>query len=595
MRRYAVKSAAWAAAMLISAAPAAAHDACIQPPAPGAKAPSAAAPTPSLPENHPKYIAAKKVFDRIARAWGAGGLPPRLIVRPTDDPGGARIALYRPEMRTIEIDEAVIDLCAEMGVQSDDALAVLLGHELAHHYRSHGWVGDMVAKFADLDSTKSMKAAEGYDKLVKNETEADYFGTFYAYVAGYDALATAPAVFDRVYEKFKLADKLGGYPARDERKKIAQRRAEEIRGLQDLFDAGRAMLLLEQHEVAAAIFDYLAGQVPSRELLNNAAVARLMRVLAVLSMSSFDAKAPPAWALAYPVTLEMESRLGTGRGAPLGSKGPEGDAVLVRLLGEASDALEKALAMDENYVPARINLALALCLRNEQDLAAAQAKKAVKAAEQSGDAALIGSARTAQAIAVYGQAMALPADDAERVAAIAQARALLTKAAGVTAAARINLEVLDGKGRPPRETAVTSPGGAEKIGGIGCRDSDFENVQEDRKARRVEVPIGLGKTGRMNVAVLAGEGWRALALKWNDRTGDRTMLLAWAGPGYAGKTAKGVGVGAGMDEARAAYGQPARTIEGSRGRYEVFTSAGLIFEVGRDGKVGGWGLYWMKE
>ncbi|MBL8991554.1 MAG: hypothetical protein JNJ48_08250, partial [Phycisphaerae bacterium] len=536
--RTGICGAAALAAALCSAWPVAATCAGVtvaEQPAGPAKGP-AAPPTPSLEAGHPKYEAALKVYQRIARAWGSGRPAPRLVVRPATDAGPARIALFRPDTQTVEIDEAVIDLCGTFGARADDALAVLLGHELAHHYRDHGWVGEFGVKFADLEASRGMKAAEGYERLVKNETEADYFGAFYAYVAGYDTLTVAPGVFDAVYEKFSLADKLGGYPSRQERKKIAEGRAAEIRGLQDLFDAGRLLLLLDEHGAAAAVFDRLCREVPSRELLNNAAAARLLEVAASIGKLPVEAGSPPpAWALGMPVTFEMEARLGGGAGAPLrGGKGPEGDEVLARLVREAAELLERACAMDEGYAPARINLAIALCLRGDDwDMAVAQAKRAVKAAESTGDAALLGAARAVHGVAVYGAAMG--ADGAERAAGLGAARGLLSRAAETCDAARQSLALLDGKGRPPGAPPADPPSSREKICGMDFRAVDDVLEKHDR---RLEAPMGGGK---VEVMVRAGAGCRATVVRWHDRTGERTVLSVWAGPGSEARTAGGVG------------------------------------------------------
>lgn len=563
-------------------------------PAGPAKAPSAP-PTPSLDAGHPRYAAALKVYQRIARAWGSGRPAPRLVVRPAADEGPARIALFRPDTQTVEIDEAVVELCETFGPQRDDALAVLLGHELAHHYRDHGWVGDFGVKFADLEASRGMKAAEGYEKLVKNETEADYFGAFYAYVAGYDTLTVAPRVFDAVYERFSLADKLGGYPSRQERKKIAEGRAAEIRGLQDLFDAGRLLLLLDEHRAAAAVFDRLCGEVPSRELLNNAAAARLLEVAASLGRLPVEAGSPPpAWALGMPVTFEMEARLGGGAGAPLrGGQGPEGDEVLSRLLREATDLLERACAMDDAYAPGRINLAIALCLRGEDwDMAAAQAKRAVKVAESAGDAALIGAARAVHGVAMYGAAMA--GDEAERAAGLGAARAMLSRAAETCDAARQSLALLEGKGRPPGAPPADPPSSREKICGMDFRAVDDVLEKHDR---RLEIPLVArgGPAGKLVVLVRAGAGCRATVVQWADRAGERTVLSVWAGPGSDARTTGGVGIGSDLAAVRGAFGSPVRMLEGSRGVYEVYQRPGLIFEIDRTGRVSSWGLFGVSQ
>ena len=77
------------------------------------------------------------------------------------------------------------DLCRAQGPDSLAALAALLGHELAHYYEDHGWIGDFGNGFADLEVAQSLKRQKrSPEKVVEIETQADYFGGFYGYVAG---------------------------------------------------------------------------------------------------------------------------------------------------------------------------------------------------------------------------------------------------------------------------------------------------------------------------------------------------------------------------------------------------------------------------
>lgn len=576
--------------LILNAVLAGACPARAQPPA---DAPPAAAPapvaTPSLAADHAKYKAARTVYDRIARAWGTARPAPRLIVRPAADPGGPRIAVFRPDTTSIEIDEAVIDLFDGPG--RDDALAVLLGHELAHAYRDHGWVGDFGAKFADLDASKTMKAAGGYDRLIKNETEADYFGIFFAHVAGYDALGAAPAVFDKVYEHFKLSDKLGGYPAREDRKKIAAKRADELRDLAMLFDAARSLLLLEQHEAAAAIYDRLAREFPSREIMNNAGAARLMRALASIALMKVEDPAnPPAWSLAHPVVLEMASRLGEGRGSPVRSKGPEGDDAVLRLLTEAGDWFGKALAADPAYIPAMINLALVQSLKGEHESASALAGRAIKAAgdqPESERAAILALAQTARAIGLYGQAQSARSAGDDHQPLAAQARSLFEKAGPSCSAAAVNAAILAGTPRPPMAPLPSAPAVREKLGGLDFRAADDVEETHDRA---IAVPA---PGGDMRVLTRTASGVRASLVTWKDAAGEQSALLVWT-TSPAPKTSKGLAVGSTRADVIAALGQPSRMVEGSRGVYEVFPASALIFEFDRAGRVAGWGIYGVR-
>lgn len=98
-------------------------------------------------------------------------------------------------------------------VESDDELAVVLGHELAHITRNHigkslgrglGWVlfGALVsaAVGADVTGFTDFAAAIVESKYSRDqEREADYFGLGYASAAGYDVLAGVT-----IWERFAI-------------------------------------------------------------------------------------------------------------------------------------------------------------------------------------------------------------------------------------------------------------------------------------------------------------------------------------------------------------------------------------------------------
>ena len=48
-------------------------------------------------------------------------------------------AFFNPENTTINLGEKIYDICASFGADSLNALALVLGHELAHFYKDHEW------------------------------------------------------------------------------------------------------------------------------------------------------------------------------------------------------------------------------------------------------------------------------------------------------------------------------------------------------------------------------------------------------------------------------------------------------------------------
>ena len=107
-----------------------------------------------------------------------------------------------------------------------------MGHELAHYYKDHGWIGDFGSGFTDLEVGQEMKALRrDLSKLTEIETEADYFGGFFGYVAGYETLNAADRVLDQIYSTYGLDENLKGYPSLSDRKIIADRSREDLKAL----------------------------------------------------------------------------------------------------------------------------------------------------------------------------------------------------------------------------------------------------------------------------------------------------------------------------------------------------------------------------
>ena len=97
-------------------------------------APLAARATDSLPGTDAKVQTATKVFDDLVSAIGDGRSPPAFRIVPRGAAGGMQVAWFDPTARSVSIQEETFDLCASLGIHENDALAVLLGHELVHYY-----------------------------------------------------------------------------------------------------------------------------------------------------------------------------------------------------------------------------------------------------------------------------------------------------------------------------------------------------------------------------------------------------------------------------------------------------------------------------
>jgi len=367
-------------------------------------APGAAPALDSLPGGNAKYEQIKAIYDNVARAFGDARVPPRLIVAPTgsdsrnvaawSDPGTEGAIGLEGEGSPLRegyvaLDERVWDLFAPLGEERESAVAFLLGHELTHYYLRHGWVGDFGNSFASHEVGRKMMQAATLEDVIKRETEADYFGGFYGHLAGYDTLGVAPRALDLIYGAYGLPEKLANYPARAERKAMAERAEANLAKMVPVFEAANRLLLLEKYEEAGRLYEHLAHSFPSRELFNNAGVAYTTEGLRLFPAGAVT--------LAYPFEFDAATRL-SARGER--TKGlDENGARRTRLLQRAADNFDKAITRDRGYAAAYGNLAAVDTLLGDRDNAVILANRALETAGRAKEQVTLANALVARGIA----------------------------------------------------------------------------------------------------------------------------------------------------------------------------------------------------
>ena len=155
-----------------------------------------------LSSTDPKYIEAFNVYQRIIHATGRTKRYPKLVITKNSQWKGAGYESI-PSRRVI-LEESLFDLFVQkFGTKKDHALAVVLGHELAHYYKDH--------------PPTSHFAAKTPNQSIQYEGEADYFGVFYGSLAGYQTITYMPQVLELIYKAYKLPDELMGYQSKKDR------------------------------------------------------------------------------------------------------------------------------------------------------------------------------------------------------------------------------------------------------------------------------------------------------------------------------------------------------------------------------------------
>ena len=460
---------------------------------------------PTCAQTNAKAQIAQRVFADLVRAMGDGRTPPELKLLSDDSEATMRVAFFDPAQNTISLEERAYDLCVAQGPDSLNALASLLAHELAHYYKDHGWVGDFGNGFADLGVGKTLKKLRrNAGKLVEIETEADYFGGLFGYVAGYNTLGITPVLLDAIYAEYELEEQLHGYPALAERREIAARSKRQLAELIPVFAVGQQLLAIGHHAQAGRTFDYIARTFPSREILNNSGVARALQAVALIDGQPF----------AYPFELDASTRLRQGV-----SRSGTDARIIQRLLEYARGLFEIAARKDPGYATAYINLACIAALQKQGQQALLYAEHALTLAEQHNNPLTTANALIARGLARLQQ-------DATQTAA---ARADFAQAHSANPAlAELNLNALAGTPWPEqRQTAAAKtpeplPFAAEEI----RKDPDLI----------VELP---GEKDRVFLFAKNTAEWQGLLLD----TGESTITFLSTRENYTGATRQQIGLG----------------------------------------------------
>ena len=286
-------------------------------------------------------ITVNNVYWKIIDAIGNNNprAPKLEIVDSESDP-----ASYKSESKIIAIENKVLKVCHSFGPDSLNALSYILGHELGHHYRNHGWMSHYASlEFSNPlnEQVKTPQQRETY------EIEADIYAGFYAHIAGFDALKVADVFLDSIYSAYSFRHDLENYPTLDERKRIIVKNKKDFEELKNIFDLANVLL-------AAGYFDYsqelyytiIDKGFTSREIYNNLGLTYIQEALN-LGIEGDNFKALIPFKIDFSTRLETE---GTSRGS-INTK-----QYSIELLKNAKKEFGTANKLDPNYCPAKENL-----------------------------------------------------------------------------------------------------------------------------------------------------------------------------------------------------------------------------------------------
>jgi tetratricopeptide (TPR) repeat protein len=455
------------------------------------------------------------VFERVARAAGSrAGLALEVHVLDTPDviaeslPGGL-----------VVVSRGTVDLAGA----NDDALAFLLGHEIAHHLRDHY---ALLESLGVLGGAVSIARPTARDESVVRtyhaiELDADRLGVLYAALAGYRATAALPILTT-------LIERSGRDAFHPQPKERAAAVAAQIAGVAahvEVFHAGLFLLSVGRSLEAAHILEHFLALFPSREVLLAVGVAYHREALR---------RAPPP-TFRHVLVVDAASRAPQTKGGP--------DPTLRPLFERARRYYTLAADADPQYAPAWNNLGAVHLDLGEYDLALGNIARALKQAPV-----------LAAAYVNRGAASAMTGNHAQ---AEEDWQAALRLEPGLRVAS-LNLAALyELRGRPDearRLRARSSPPApidrAESVGGVapGSAVAAVSRWLEEPGVRQLDVPAG-GTAPDFKLLVLERRG---VALLTRSNTVEAVGTL----PRGTAVTATGLRFGDPAPRVRALYGAP---------------------------------------
>ena len=542
-----------------------------------------------LPRTDPKFKQVERVYRNLVRAVGDSRTPPELrMVRGKSSVFD--IAMFAPKQHRVVIEERFVDLAQRLPASDGPhALALILGHELAHFYRRHPWALEFGKAFAERQrqvresaAGSEVDTAPTREERRRIEAEADYFGGFYSFLAGYQPLRVSSRVFDAVYREYQFDKNLPSYEHLEARKASAKEAQDRLRQLEPLFEAGMFLSVIKDHLNAARVFDRIAADFPGPEILNNAGAS--------LANESLQWFTEAERRFLYPLTLDSETRLASD-----GSRGGASDEAERRerrsaLLEEALERFERAVGLLPGYVSAVVNIACVLDLLGRHEMALQKAREAL---------ALVGHDATnngGEAAVIAGIAAARLGRDDEARRAFLSARALGSPLA------EGNLSALKGgdemEAQP--EGSDRKPLQPGRVGGVNITELRVGEVLADPDTALLarwesddgQPDLQIFKTKRgsaLTTLILRGDATkRSVALFLSE---DPTAT----GPG------RELAVGLPVSHVEARYGKPSSVYLSRQGRYYVYEGRyhgnrlGLIIRFDRGNVVRNWAAFRIEE
>ena len=334
------------------------------------------------PAADPRAAKAQALFARLVQVAGTRpGVVPRLFIAATD-PWDIALPIALPD-GWIVLSKGVLDLCYRDPARGDDRLAFVLAHELAHQLNDDFWHMRFFQAFEAFQAKTPVppafleemrQSASTAAHVLTRELQADERGILYAAMAGFNPQAIVsegPAVnffadWVRALDPQRLRGLAAGQvrPTPQERAEALRAHLRRVADHTAAFQVGLWSYYAGNYPQAIRAFEHFRALFPSREVSHNLAASHHQ-----LALQAYQAWKKDTSPLPFQLSLAIDpltraSRIyleGPTRGGP---GAPTDPAALFRHhLGEAIARYREALARDDAYTPAALNLGCALVVR----------------------------------------------------------------------------------------------------------------------------------------------------------------------------------------------------------------------------------------
>lgn len=485
-----------------------------------------------------------------------------------------------PKTDSIYIGIDIYDICMTIG---EEALAVILSHEIGHYINNHtdyATVSGYIISPKESDFIKSKIKKGDFDQLKGPETQADIFAAFHCYSAGYDISSAMPKILEKIYEYCKTPKKSLYYIPLNERQTIAKNARDKLIELIPLFEAAVYLKLIGKPSISTYCFDLIIeNNYITWEIYNNAGVCYTQYYLQWLNWANENDKRlnkdiENNKKFIYPLILELNSMLTkledlpaiNTKSHPFGNE-ISGSSEGVEIFGKAELRFDKAMNMFQKSAILFINLACYFEIEGNNQLARSYA---VFAEDIANDTFTRDLSYVIKGIIFCSEKDTIAAKEE------------FNKAKN-SILAKYNLMILNGENT--FKSIVTSSNNdiKEKIADIDLLN--FNNKLEFNSSHFTK-----NKTDSLTVFTSYGNEYKAMKIEFNHGSKKGIVLIIETKDIYKDSTSRGVKINNSSKMVFERYGSPENIQVNSGYEYMVYEKLGIIFRI-KSGIVASWMLF----